>query len=115
MITLRRKRARVAVGEVAGFALQWEGQRNGAMWLSGDTVLYEGVRRMADRIDVGTAVLHLGAVRFPITGPLHYTLNASEAVKLWGLMRPTTVVPIHYDGWSHFSHGLLPALALTGS
>jgi hypothetical protein len=38
-------------GPVVGFALRWEGQRNGVLWISGDTVLYDGVREVADRLD----------------------------------------------------------------
>jgi hypothetical protein len=39
------------------------------MWISGDTVLYDGVRLVADRLEVDVALLHLGGVRFPVTGP----------------------------------------------
>ncbi len=76
------------VGDVVGFALRWEGQEHGALWISGDTVLYDGVREVADRVDVGTALVHLGGVRFPVTGPLRYTLSAGEAVELLDLLRP---------------------------
>ena len=93
------------VGEVTGFALAWEGQRHGVFWISGDTVLYHGVREVAERFDVGTAVLHLGGVRFPISGPLRYTMNADEAVELCRLLCPRTVLPIHYEGWKHFHEG----------
>ena len=50
-------------------------------------------------------LLHLGAVRFGVTGPLHYTLTARDAVALCDLARPRVVVPAHYEGWSHFSEG----------
>ena len=50
-------------------------------------------------------LLHLGAVRFGVTGPLHYTLTARDAVALCDLARPRVVVPVHYEGWSHFSQG----------
>lgn len=93
------------VGHVVGFALRWEGQEHGALWISGDTVLYDGVREVADRVEVGTALLHLGGVRFPTTGPLRYTLGAKEAVELLGLLRPRTTIPIHYEGWKHFHQG----------
>jgi L-ascorbate metabolism protein UlaG (beta-lactamase superfamily) len=94
--------SRPVVGEVVGFALRWEGQRHGVVWISGDTVLYGGVRQVADRLRVGTAVLHLGAVRFPITGPIRYSMTAKEAVELCQLIRPEVVVPVHYEGWRHF-------------
>jgi L-ascorbate metabolism protein UlaG (beta-lactamase superfamily) len=97
--------SRPIVGDVIGFALRWEGQEHGALWISGDTVLYDGVREVADRLQVGTALLHLGGVRFPISGPLHYTMTAQQAVELCGLLHPHTVVPIHYEGWKHFREG----------
>jgi L-ascorbate metabolism protein UlaG (beta-lactamase superfamily) len=87
-------------GDVVGFALD-----QGALWISGDTVLYPGVREVADRVAVDTALVHLGAVRFPVTGPLRYTLTAREAVELCAAIRPRTIVPVHYEGWKHFSEG----------
>ena len=93
------------VGDVIGFALRWEGQEHGALWISGDTVLYDGVREVAARVDVDTVLLHLGGVRFPVTGPLHYTLTARDAVALCRLVGPRAIVPIHYEGWKHFREG----------
>ena len=90
------------VGDVIGFALRWDGQQHGALWISGDTVLYDGVRQVADRLEVGLAVLHLGGVRFPVSGPLRYTMTARDAIELCELVRPRTIVPIHYEGWKHF-------------
>jgi L-ascorbate metabolism protein UlaG (beta-lactamase superfamily) len=93
------------VGDVIGFALRWDGQEGGVLWISGDTVLYDGVREVADRLDVGTALVHLGGVRFPVSGPVRYTMTARDAVELCGLIRPHTVIPIHYEGWKHFRQG----------
>jgi L-ascorbate metabolism protein UlaG (beta-lactamase superfamily) len=90
------------VGDVVGFALRWDGQRHGALWISGDTVLYDGVRKVADLVEVDVAILHLGGVRFPLTGPLRYTMTGADAVELCGLLRPRTAVPVHYEGWRHF-------------
>ena len=94
--------SRPLAGEVIGFALRWEGQERGVLWISGDTVLYDGVRQVAERMQVDTALLHLGGVRFPITGPARYTMTARDAVELCGLVRPRTAIPIHYEGWGHF-------------
>jgi L-ascorbate metabolism protein UlaG (beta-lactamase superfamily) len=57
---------------------------------------------VAERIAVDTAVLHLGGVRFPLTGPLRYSMPARQAVELRGLIRPRTMIPVHYEGWNHF-------------
>jgi L-ascorbate metabolism protein UlaG (beta-lactamase superfamily) len=97
--------SRPVAGEVIGFALGWPGQAHGVLWISGDTVLYDGVRQVAERLTVDTAVLHLGAVQFGITGPVRYTMTAREAVDLCRVLRPRTVLPVHYDGWGHFREG----------
>jgi L-ascorbate metabolism protein UlaG (beta-lactamase superfamily) len=97
--------SRPIVGDVIGFALRWEGQQGGVLWISGDTVLYDGVREVASRLRVDTAIVHLGGVRFPVTGPVHYTLTATEAVELLGLVRPRVTIPLHYEGWKHFKEG----------
>lgn len=96
------------VGDVIGFSLTWQGQQHGALWISGDTVLYDGVRSVADRVDVGTAILHLGSVHFPITGPIKYTMTAADAIELCERLEPHTAVPVHYEGWSHFKQGRRP-------
>ncbi len=44
-------------------------------------------------------------MRFPVTGPVHYTLTGEEAVELCGVVKPRVVVPIHYEGWKHFHEG----------
>ncbi|MFL6155748.1 MAG: MBL fold metallo-hydrolase, partial [Marmoricola sp.] len=41
-------------GPVVGFALSWPGQRNGSLWMTGDTVLYPALREAAGRLKVGT-------------------------------------------------------------
>jgi L-ascorbate metabolism protein UlaG (beta-lactamase superfamily) len=97
--------SRPITGEVVGFALRWEGQEHGVFWITGDTVLYGAVRDVPERLDVGTVLVHLGCVRFPMTGPLRYTMTGKEAVELCRLVEARTVVPVHYEGWSHFKEG----------
>ena len=48
------------------------------------------------------ALVHLGGVRFPVSGPVRYTMTAADAVELCGLVSPSTVIPVHYEGWTHF-------------
>jgi L-ascorbate metabolism protein UlaG (beta-lactamase superfamily) len=94
--------SRLITGDVIGFALRWDGQQHGVLWVSGDTVLFDGVREVADRLTIDTVLLHLGGVQFPVTGPVHYSMTASKGVELCRLIRPRTVRPIHYEGWKHF-------------
>jgi L-ascorbate metabolism protein UlaG (beta-lactamase superfamily) len=98
------------VGEVIGFGVRpveaaKPGRRRVDLWISGDTVLYDGVREVAERLDVDIALIHLGGVRFPISGPLRYTMGGAEAAELIELIAPRVAVPIHYEGWKHFRQG----------
>ena len=97
--------SRPIVGDVVGFALRWDGQEHGVLWVSGDTVLFDGVREVAERLTVDIALLHAGGVRFPVTGPLHYSLTGEAFARTVALVRPRTTVPVHYEGWSHFHDG----------
>jgi len=93
------------VGDVVGFVLEWDGQQGGAFWMSGDTVYYRGVTEVGQRFDVGTALIHIGGVRFPISGPARYTMNAAEAARVASEFGLKTLLPIHYEGWKHFREG----------
>ena len=55
----------------------------------GDTVLYPGVREVAGRLEVDIALLHVGCVRFGITGPLKYTMTIDEAAELCRSVQPS--------------------------
>jgi L-ascorbate metabolism protein UlaG (beta-lactamase superfamily) len=97
--------SRPLVGDVIGFALRPAGTEPVTLWISGDTVLYPGVREVATRLDVAVAVFHVGAVRFPVTGPLRYSMTIDDAIELCDSLSPRVAIPVHYDGWSHFSEG----------
>jgi L-ascorbate metabolism protein UlaG (beta-lactamase superfamily) len=97
--------SRPIVGEVIGFVLEWEGQRDGPLWISGDTVYFSGVAEVGKRFDLGSALIHLGGVRFPVTGPARYTMNAAEAIRVAREFELATLIPIHYEGWKHFRQG----------
>jgi|SRR5215216_207737 len=90
------------VGETTGFVLEWPGQKHGALYISGDTVWFNGINEIARRFQIGTAVLHIGKASFPVTGPIHFTFNTKEAVRTIKALNPRTVIPIHYEGWKHF-------------
>ncbi|HXD09338.1 MAG TPA: MBL fold metallo-hydrolase [Anaerolineales bacterium] len=92
----------IIVGETTGFILEWTGQKYGALYISGDTVWFNGLREIGQRFRIGTSILHIGAARFPIMGPIRFTLNAKEAIKIFHALKPQTVLPIHYEGWRHF-------------
>ena len=68
---------------------------------------------LARQLDVDLLILHLGSVKFPLTGPLRYSMDGHDATALLELLRPRVAIPVHYEGWSHFSEtraDLQPAL-----
>ena len=68
------------VGEVIGFVLEWQGQRNGAVGISGDTVWVLGItRRLLSASTSAPAIVDLGCVRFLVICLVCYTMNAVEA------------------------------------
>ena len=94
---------RPIVGSVVGFALTLERSARPGLWMTGDTVLYGGLRRAAAGLRPDVALVHIGAVKFPLSGPLAYTMDAADAVELIDLAEPQVAVPMHVEGWSHFS------------
>lgn len=97
--------SRPIVGEVVGFSLTWPGQEHGPLWITGDTVYHDALRRAAAEIQPGTVLVHLGGVGFPLTGPLRYTMTARQFVRLCQALTPRTLLPVHYEGWQHFQQG----------
>ena len=96
---------RPIVGDVVGFAVRETGGSQVLVWVTGDTVLYGGLREAATAMTVDVLVTHVGGVQFPITGPLRYTMTGQHAVELVELAAPRVAVPVHYEGWSHFKDG----------
>jgi L-ascorbate metabolism protein UlaG (beta-lactamase superfamily) len=93
-----------AIGKVTGFVLEWDGQRDGGLYVSGDTVAFSGLRAIAKRFPrIGLGLFHLGSARFPVLGPVRLSLGAKAALKVDDWLKPRNIVPIHYDGWKHFS------------
>ena len=76
-----------------------------AIYVSGDTVWYEGVEEVARRADVRVAFLFMGAARVREVGPAHLTFTADEGVLVARAMPNATIVPLHFEGWQHFSEG----------
>lgn len=90
-------------GHVIGFIIQWDGQQQGGLYISGDTVLFEGIYEIARRFSVHTAILHIGKAGFPQhAGDLHFTFTAREALETARLLQVQQLIPTHFDGWAHF-------------
>jgi L-ascorbate metabolism protein UlaG (beta-lactamase superfamily) len=92
-------------GPVVGFVLFFTDDPETCVYFSGDTVWYEGVAEVAKRFPVTVAMLNLGAAHVPVAGPSHLTMNGAEAVEAAKAFANATLVPLHFEGWAHFSEG----------
>ncbi|QOY88351.1 MBL fold metallo-hydrolase [Paludibaculum fermentans] len=92
-------------GPVVGFVLYYSDAPDRCVYFSGDTVWYEAVAEVGQRFPVKTAILNLGAARVPVVGSQHLTMTAEEAVEFARSFPQATIVPLHFEGWQHFSEG----------
>ncbi|WP_338779926.1 MBL fold metallo-hydrolase [Streptomyces sp. DG1A-41] len=100
----KREELEPIVGQVVGFVLTGEGLPT--VYVSGDNAQLELVREIADRFaPVDTAVLFAGAVRTPLLGHRLLTLDSAQAAEAARILGARHIVPVHYDGWAHFTEG----------
>jgi L-ascorbate metabolism protein UlaG (beta-lactamase superfamily) len=92
-------------GPVIGFALFFADAPQQVVYFSGDTVWYEGVAEVAHRFPIRAAILNLGAALVPEVGAFHLTMTAQEAVEAARAFAGAAIVPLHFEGWAHFSEG----------
>jgi L-ascorbate metabolism protein UlaG (beta-lactamase superfamily) len=91
-------------GPVIGFVIT---AGNGwKIYVSGDTVPFSGTEEIASRYaPVDLAILHLGRVQLAATGDATFSLSADEAIRYAQALGARKVIPIHFEGWMHFTQG----------
>jgi L-ascorbate metabolism protein UlaG (beta-lactamase superfamily) len=90
-------------GPVIGFTLRWTDAPADVIYVSGDTVWYEGVAQTLSAEPISIALLFAGAARVAAVGPAHLTFTASELVEAARAAPRAQIVPLHLEGWEHFS------------
>jgi len=90
-------------GPVSGFVLGFTDDPDRAVYVSGDTVWYEGVAEVARRFEVRAAVLFMGAARVPAVGPDALAMTAEDGIQAARAFSNAAIIPLHYEGWAHFS------------
>ncbi len=93
-------------GPVIGFFLH--GESLPAVYVSGDNASVEVVREIVDRHGpIDMSVLFCGGAEVPqVWGPEAYlTLTPETAVEAARLLGAGPIIPIHQEGWAHFSFG----------
>ena len=87
-----------ATGQTTGFLLEWEGQKNGALYEVGETVWFDGLLEIPKRYDIGTCLIHMGAANVPGVGDARLTMNAEEGVRITEETRAHAVGPTTRKG-----------------
>ena len=88
------------VGDVVGFVITEVGAEQDSVYVTGDTVWYEGTAEVARRFNPRVVLLFGGAAS--TRGPFHLTMDTNDAVETAVAFKDATIVPVHHDGWAHF-------------
>jgi L-ascorbate metabolism protein UlaG (beta-lactamase superfamily) len=90
-------------GPVTGFILNFTDAPQDCLYISGDTVWFEGIEEVARRFKVTMAVLFMGAAVVPQVGRAHLTMTAAEGVYAARVFGYAKIVPLHCAGWEHLT------------
>ncbi|TCC39867.1 MBL fold metallo-hydrolase [Kribbella sindirgiensis] len=96
--------AEAVLGVVTGFVLQGDGLPT--VYVSGDNASLGLVKEIADRFaPIDVAVLFAGAARTTLLDGANLTLTSTDAVEAARILDGAAIVPVHTEGWTHFSEG----------
>jgi len=85
-------------GDVIGFVVAAKQGR--PIYISGDTVWYDGVAEVARRFRCGVVMPFAGAAQ--TRGPFHLTMDTNDTIETARAFADAVIVPVHTDGWAHF-------------
>ena len=86
-------------GDVIGFVLTSK-DKSPPIYISGDTVWYDGVAEVARRFKAGVVLPFAGAAQ--TRGPFHLTMDTNDTIETARAFPDAVIVPLHTDGWAHF-------------
>jgi L-ascorbate metabolism protein UlaG (beta-lactamase superfamily) len=87
-------------GEVTGFALGVS-EPGDAIYITGDTVWYDGVAEVARRFQPRLLILFAGSAK--PRGPFHVTMDNNDAIETAHAFPQAKIVAVHNEGWGHFT------------
>ena len=87
-------------GDVIGFVLTSNDPAVMPLYITGDTVWYNGVAEVARRFKAGIVLLFAGSAQ--TRGPFHLTMDTNDAIETATAFPDAMIVPVHHEGWAHF-------------
>lgn len=88
-------------GDVIGFHIAVSGGKNFEFYITGDTVYYNEIEKLADRIKPSYVFIFAGAAR--PRGPFNVTMGTNDALDTAATFRKSILIPLHSEGWSHYT------------
>jgi len=96
--------AEAAAGEVTGFVIS--GASIPTIYISGDNASIDVVRMIRERIGViDIAILFAGAAQTALLNGNNLTLTSDMAAEAAQILQVSSVVPLHFEHWAHFTQG----------
>jgi L-ascorbate metabolism protein UlaG (beta-lactamase superfamily) len=85
-------------GDVTGFIVTAAGIQ---IYITGDTVFYDGVKEVAERFKPQYVFIFAGAAK--PRGPFNVTMGTNDAIDTAFAFPDATIIPVHFEGWSHYT------------
>ena len=85
-------------GDVTGFIVTTKEMQ---LYITGDTVFYDGIKEVAAKFNPKYVFIFAGAAK--PRGPFNVTMGTNDAIDTAFAFPGATIIPVHYEGWSHFT------------
>jgi L-ascorbate metabolism protein UlaG (beta-lactamase superfamily) len=89
-------------GEVVGFVISAVESGEDLVYVTGDTVWYEGTSEVARRFQPRVVMLFAGGA-LTARGPFYLTMNTNDAIAAANAFAESMIVPVHHEGWAHLT------------
>jgi L-ascorbate metabolism protein UlaG (beta-lactamase superfamily) len=93
--------------EVVGFAVGLD-QPGDTIYVTGDTVWYEGTAEVARRFAPRLVIVFAGSAK--PRGPFRVTMDNNDAIETAHAFRQARIVIVHNQGWAHFTESQADAV-----
>jgi L-ascorbate metabolism protein UlaG (beta-lactamase superfamily) len=88
-------------GDVIGFVVSFNDSSLRPIYITGDTVWFDGVAEVARRFRAGIVLLFAGSAQ--VRRPFHLTMDTNDAIETAHAFAEAVIVPVHHHGWAHFT------------
>jgi len=88
-------------GEVTGFLIAADCRQGRPLYITGETVWYDGIAEVARRFAANLVMPFAGAAR--TRGPFHLTMDTNDVIEVANAFPDAIIVPLHVDARAHLT------------